>query len=244
MNMNCNVLIVEDDPLVRKFFANSIEFHPEMTLLNAFGTVGQATAYLKANGKLVDVLLTDLGLPDGSGLEVMRTALEINSQCEPLVISMFGDDASVIASIEAGALGYIHKDAAPDDISKAIIDMRNGESPISPLIARRVLQKFRASIPVRPLPQVESEQGAGAHVSSGAQKTSTDSVLSDREIQVLNLIAQGLSPQEVASDLYISMHTVQAHIKNIYRKLSVNSRTKAIFKASKMGLISTRTKIL
>jgi DNA-binding NarL/FixJ family response regulator len=139
------VLVVEDDPLMREFFAGSVSRCAELSLAASVGTVAEARAWLDGDERGVDVLLTDLGLPDGSGLELIRHAIALNPACEPLVISMFGDEDNVLASIEAGALGYIHKDSTPDDIAQTILDMRRGASPISPMIARRVLAKYRFS---------------------------------------------------------------------------------------------------
>ncbi len=138
------VLVVEDDAGMRNFFAASVARCADLALAASVGTVAEARAWLDDSSNMVDVLLTDLGLPDGSGLEVIRHCVSLHPRCEPLVISMFGDEDNVLASIEAGALGYIHKDSTPDDIAQTILDMRAGASPISPMIARRVLSKYRA----------------------------------------------------------------------------------------------------
>jgi DNA-binding NarL/FixJ family response regulator len=139
------VLIVEDDPQMREFFAASVGRSDQLTLIASVGTVADARAFLDDAARGLDVLLTDLGLPDGSGLDVIRYARQRHPECEALVISMFGDEDNVLASIEAGALGYIHKDAAPDDIAHTILEMKAGASPISPMIARRVLSKYLSS---------------------------------------------------------------------------------------------------
>ena len=152
------VLIVEDNPQMREFFAASVQASDQLRLVGAVGSVAQARQWLDDAANGVDVLLTDLGLPDGSGLEVIRHARQVHPQCERLVISMFCDEDNVLASIEAGALGYIHKDAAPSDIAHTIVEMKAGASPISPMIARRVLSKYldlqakRPSTPARPPP--------------------------------------------------------------------------------------------
>lgn len=114
---------------MRDFFADSVSRCPKLTLAASVGTVAEARAWMDGQETAADVLLTDLGLPDGSGLELIRHAIALNPQCEPLVISMFGDEDNVLASIEAGALGYIHKDSTPDDIAQTILDMRGGGLP-------------------------------------------------------------------------------------------------------------------
>ncbi len=223
------VLIVEDDPQMRDFFGASIKRSGDLALAGSVGTVAEAIAWLDDPAHAVDVVLTDLGLPDGSGLEVIRHATQLHPACEPLVISMFGDEDNVLASIEAGALGYIHKDSTPEDIAHAIREMKAGASPISPMIARRVLSKYlslrdgRAAAPV-PAPAPAAGPAARA-------------LLSAREQEVLELIARGFSYAEIARLQAVSVHTVQTHIKNLYRKLAVRSRGEAVFEATQLGLL-------
>lgn len=236
------VLIVEDDVQTREFFAASVSACASLSLAASVGTVSEACAWIAGPGHTLDVLLTDLGLPDGSGLEVIRAATARFPDCEPLVISMFGDEDNVLASIEAGALGYIHKDSAPENIAQAILEMKAGASPISPMIARRVLSKYqslrdsRPSAPAAPLP-------AAAPASAPAAPPATSSavprpLLSPREQEVLQLIARGFSYAEIARLQSVSVHTVQTHIKNLYRKLAVRSRGEAVFEATQLGLLS------
>lgn len=226
-----SVLIVEDDPTMRDFFAASVSRHERLHLLAAVGSLTEARPWLESDAAPVDVLLVDLGLPDGSGLELIRLARRQHPACEALVISMFGDEENVLASIEAGALGYIHKDATPDDIDQTILEMKAGASPISPMIARRVLSKYRsqqaqAAPPApEPLPSVE--------VTSPAR-----GLLSNREQEVLELIARGFSYAEIARLKSMSVHTVQTHIKNLYGKLAVHSKSEAVYEATRMGLLS------
>lgn len=227
------VLVVEDDPLMRAYFSSSVQQCPELELAASFGTLRESLAWLGDDTNTLDVLLTDLGLPDGSGLEVIRYAIRLHPRCEPLVISMFGDDANVLASIEAGALGYIHKDSSPQDIAQTILAMRAGASPISPMIARRVLAKYRADR--ADIDTVASPVGR----SSPAQSVPAG-LLSTREQEVLALIARGFSYAEIARVKDLSVHTVQTHIKNLYAKLSVNSKNEAVFEATRMGLLSSQ----
>ncbi len=221
-----NVLIVEDDPKMREFFAASVSRCEGLALAGRFGTCAEATLWLDDPANAADVLLTDLGLPDGSGLDVIRHASRSHPACEALVISMFGDEENVLASVEAGALGYIHKDSTPDDIAQTILEMKDGASPISPMIARRVLSKYR-------------------FLSAGpARKAAADAVaqegrppLSPRELDVLEYIARGFSYAEISRLQGVSVHTVQSHIKNLYRKLSVSSRSEAVYEATQLGLL-------
>jgi DNA-binding NarL/FixJ family response regulator len=223
-----HVLVVEDDPHMRAFFADSVSRCPGLQLSAALGSVAQAVAWLNAHGPAVDVLLVDLGLPDGSGLDVIRHAARSNLACESLVISMFGDEDNVLASIEVGALGYIHKDATPDDIAQTILDMRDGASPISPMIARLVLAKYQA----------DRREQVREKASPCAEDVTLRNLLTPREQEVLNLIARGFSYLEVARLQGLSMHTVQTHIKNLYSKLAVHSKTEAVFEGTRLGLLT------
>lgn len=223
------VLIVEDDPEMRDFFEGCVARSQALALVACVGTVKQAVACLDRQGLKVDVLLTDLGLPDGSGLEVIQHARSTHPACEALVISMFGDEDNVLASIEAGALGYIHKDAAPNDIAQTILDMKAGASPISPMIARRVLAKYA---------MLQAERGVGNTVPHTATPPAADRpTLSRREQEVLGLITRGFSYHEIAGLQGVSVHTVQTHIKNLYSKLAVHSKAEAVFEATRMGLL-------
>ncbi|MCJ0761994.1 response regulator transcription factor [Variovorax terrae] len=237
------VLIVEDDPLMRDFFAASVARHPELTLAASLGTLSEAIAWLDDSAHAVDVLLTDLGLPDGSGLDVIRHATKLHPACEPLVISMFGDEDNVLASIEAGALGYIHKDSTPDDIAHTILEMKAGASPISPMIARRVLSKYLSLQSKRAKVQADGSSDA---IKTGATQSAAEapplaangrSLLSGREQEVLELIARGFSYLEIAKLQGVSVHTVQTHIKNLYGKLAVHSKNEAVFEATRLGLL-------
>jgi DNA-binding NarL/FixJ family response regulator len=223
--MGC-VLVVEDDPQMRAFFVASVLRCPALQLSASVGSVAQALDWLADHASEIDVLLIDLGLPDGSGLTVIRHAIRLNPAIEPLVISMFGDEDNVLASIEAGALGYIHKDASPDDIAQTILEMKAGTSPISPMIARRVLSKFYKDKNQEKIDTTER------------LSPSLPGLLTPREQDVLALIARGFSYVEIARLQTLSIHTVQSHIKRIYSKLAVHSKSEAVFEATRMGLIS------
>lgn len=230
------VLIVEDDPQMREFFAASVRRCDGLVLAASLGSVADARAWLDDAGNPLDVLLTDLGLPDGSGLEVIRHAMARNPACEALVISMFGDEENVLASIEAGALGYIHKDSTPDDIAHTILQMKEGASPISPMIARRVLARYR-NLRDDALAQSEEQARKARAVPPVAASPPGGRALSPREQEVLELIARGFSYADIARLKAVSVHTVQTHIKNLYGKLAVRSKSEAVFEATQLGLL-------
>ena len=196
-----HILIVEDEADIRRFV--------RLTLETEGHTVHEATTLqrglIEAGTRRPDLVVLDLGLPDGSGLEVIRCARQWHPECEPLVVSMFGDEDNVLASIEAGALGYIHKDSAPEDVAQTIIDMRAGASPISPMIARRVLAKYRSLEQKTPPAQ---PQQPGTTAARGPQPLPAEGFLSTREQQVLALVARGFSHAEIARLQELSVHTV------------------------------------
>ena len=233
------VLIVEDDVPTRDFFADSVSRSHELRLVAGVGTFEEARELIEDASQGIDILLTDLALPDGNGLELIRLAGRMRPSCEALVISMFGDEDSVLSSVEAGALGYIHKDFTPDNIALTILEMKAGASPISPMIARRVLAKYQAMHLVErdaaPTPGASNAQPLPAADAAGR------ALLSAREQDVLELIARGFSYGEISRLKAVSVHTIQSHIKNLYAKLAVHSRSEAVYEATRMGLLRPPT---
>ena len=215
------VLIVEDDPEFMRRFSAAVMADPDLQLLGAVSTGKAAMALVSA--QCPEVMLVDLGLPDVHGVEVIRHAMSHCPGCDALVVTMFGDDGHVLSSIEAGATGYLLKDASTEHIAAAIHEVRAGGSPISPSIARRVLARFRV----------------GATVASpvAAAQPAAPTPLSERETEILRLVAKGLSFETVGEVLAISPHTVVAHVKKIYRKLAVHSRGEAVYEAGQLGLL-------
>jgi DNA-binding NarL/FixJ family response regulator len=223
------VLVVEDDDEVRNRRAAGIARTRGIEVLASVGTVGAASSQLGIAGLHIDLVLTDLDLPDGSGLEVIRMVRRLRPACGIMVMSMPGDEDRVLAGIEAGALGYVLKDASPDDIAATILELKAGASPISPMVARRVQAKLAAMKEQAPLQRTSNPAPAASPHDSPA--------LSPREQKALELIARGFSYMDIARLEGISVNTVQSHIKNLYRKLSVNSRSEAVFEATRMGLL-------
>ena len=219
--MTVSVLVVEDEPGFLRRFCDAIAAEPALCLCGAGTTVIGACALLDTLSP--DVLLVDLGLPDGNGIDVIRHAMA-GSKPDILVVTMFGDDGNVIESIRAGATGYLLKDAMPRDIAGSILQVHAGGSPISPAIARRVLECFRVDR--------NTANGAGA---PNHETSARPSVLSDRETQILRLVAKGLNFKEVGGILGISPNTVVTHVKRIYQKLAVHSRGEAVYEANQMG---------
>lgn len=216
--MTISVLIVEDQPEFLRRFSAAVLSDSGLTLLGAVSTGAAGLALLDTGSP--DVMMIDLGLPDIDGIELIRHAAKQHPSTDCLVVTMFGDDAHVLASIEAGATGYLLKDAMADDVCAGIHQLHAGGSPITPSIARRVLARMRTE--------------AGTPVGEVKQAIST---LSVREVDVLRLVAKGLSFLEVGDLLGISPHTIVAHVKKIYRKLAVHSRGEAVYEAKQMGLL-------
>ncbi|MEM1381185.1 MAG: response regulator transcription factor [Pseudomonadota bacterium] len=208
------VAILEDDPGTRAAFLAQIEALG--FILAAMATSLSEAPKLLTSG--ADVCLVDLHLTDGSGIDFIREARQ-SWDAKFLVVTTFGDEESVVAAIQAGADGYIVKDAATDALGQAIVDVCNGASPLSPAIARYLVRLFRDGKTER-----QAEKNAIAH-------------LTKREIDVLEGLAQGLRYKEVAIRLGISHHTVAEYIKIIYRKLQVTTRVGAIREAVKQGFV-------
>jgi DNA-binding NarL/FixJ family response regulator len=208
------VVLVEDDERFRAAFAAAIATTQDLVVHAQAATLRDGMALL--SGPPADVLLVDLGLPDGSGIELIRAARSAWPTCEIMVTSVFGDEAHVLLSIQSGAAGYLLKDSEPDRIVDQIRELRAGGSPISPLIARQVLLRFRIDPPPAP-----------------AESTT----LSAREREVLEYITKGFAYDEIARFLQVSRHTVLTYVRRIYAKLQVNSKTEAVYEARKLGLM-------
>jgi DNA-binding NarL/FixJ family response regulator len=215
-----NVLVVEDNPVTLRAICLSIDSDPALKLVAFFDAVKPALEWLEKNRP--DVLLTDLDLPDGSGLELIHHCGQRYPECDVMVLTVSSDEENVVACIEAGASGYLLKNAGKLDIVSAVLNLCAGGAPMSPTIARMVLAKIR--------------DGKKPETLSASKNTESNG-LTVREIAILDLIAKGESYVEVARMLALSVGTIQTHIKKIYRKLSVNSRGEAVFEAHRQGLL-------
>jgi DNA-binding NarL/FixJ family response regulator len=215
------VMVVEDDPAFLTRFCKIVACDAQLEL---FAAVADLASARQAMSKAApDVLLTDLGLPDGSGIELIRETTHRYPATDIMVITVFGDEEHVLGAIEAGATGYILKDSLPEEFVGLIKQLIAGGSPISPIIARQLLKRFKPGTAVSdPPPKQDLTEDAG---------------LSARESEVLAMIAKGFNFGEIARLLSISQHTVTTHVKKIYQKLAVHSRGEAVYEAGKMGLI-------
>lgn len=219
------VAVLEDEAHVRRMFESAIAADPGLQLAFSAQTVAQARTMAQTHA--AQVYLVDLGLPDADGREFIRWVTENQPGASAMVVTVFGDDEHIVSSFAAGAVGYLLKDASADEIALHIAEVVSGGSPISPSVARRMLQHFKAS-------------PASATASSGAQapgREAAGQALSPREHEVLCLIEKGLTYEEIAQLLGITWHTVTGYLRRVYRKLEVNSRGEAVFEARQRGLL-------
>ena len=210
------VLLVEDDAPIRDLMARRLGEAPSVTLVDAVGSLAAARAAVKRHAPAV--LLTDLRLPDGNAVELIRETRLARPETEIMVISVLCDERSVVDAIGAGASGFLLKDALPEDLVNAVHELIAGRSPISAAIARYIIRQVQTS--ARPAPADPSRH-----------------LLTQREIDILWGIAKGLTYGNIADSLGISNHTVATHIKSIYRKLEVNSGGEAVYEALSRKLI-------
>lgn len=208
--------IVEDDEHLRAYLEGIISDAAGMTVAFSEGTV--AGAKRRCAEGLPDLCLVDLKLPDGDGFDVIRH-IKAAGESKCLILTVLGDRASVLIALQAGADGYLLKDTPPQVLAASIRSTLQGNTPISPQAARFLLEMYKAT---------------SRTLVEGAAENS----LTAREVDVLKLFSRGLSYRETATALAISQNTIRDHVKAIYRKLSVHSRSEAIFEARQLGVIS------
>jgi len=199
------VAIVEDDAILREAFADALGMDAGMEAQGAFAS---AEEFLEMLPDCPDVVIMDLNLPGMNGIECTRRAKELCPHLQVLVCTVQDDDDSLFNALCVGATGYLLKDARPAQVVDAVKSLIAGGSPMSPGIARRVLASFSA--PRKPMKEME--------------------LLSERERQVLEQLAKGHRYKEIADGLNLSIETVRTHIRNLYDKLQVSSRTDALNK--------------
>lgn len=220
-NQQIKVIFVENDPNVR------LRLQRAISGLADIHEIGSAATYREADALVsqfkFQMLIVDLDLPDGFGLDLIRRTAANMPEVDIMVLANVNDDPHVVSAIESGATGYVLKTEIENSLVSAIRLLAAGGSPVSPEVAKSVLRALRTytthtiektTAPIQPNP------------------------LSERETEILQLLAKGMSFNEIGDILTISPHTVTAHIKKIYRKLQVHSRGEAVYEAAQMGLIS------
>jgi NarL family two-component system response regulator LiaR len=209
---NIRVLIADDHAIVREGLRTLLAGERGMEL------VGEAADGEEARRQALtlkpDVILMDLVMPGQDGLTAIREIRRVNPDARILVLTSFAEDDKVFPAIKAGAIGYLLKDSLPDDLLKAIRDVHRGESSLHPSIALKVIQELHQPTDLPP----------------------TDHPLTEREVTVLKLVAQGMSNQEIAEELTISEWTVRTHVRNIMGKLHLANRIQAALYALREGI--------
>lgn len=200
------VAIVEDNPALAQSMRKVIESSPGLECVGVWSSGEEALKKIDAFHP--DVVLMDIHMPGISGIEATAKLREMLPEVQVIMVTVYGDHDKIFAALEAGASGYLLKRSTPAEIREAIRDVLTGGAPMSPEIARRVVERFRK-------PKREH-----------AEETS----LSRRETQVLELVCDGMTNKEINDKLGISFDTVRAHLRNIYDKLHVRSRTEAAMK--------------
>ena len=210
------VLILEDDALVQSRLKEiMIELGYEESMLIFASSL--KSAYQRFDEHAISFAMVDLGLPDGSGISLIEKIREQDAGLPILVISAWSTEDMILQAILAGATGYVLKERDDFEIALSIRSLLRGGAPIDPFIAQKIL----AQLGVKKISIAGTEQ----------------SILTERELEILNWVAQGLSNKEIALRLNISRYTIESHIKHIYRKLSVTTRTKAINAARDLGIL-------
>jgi NarL family two-component system response regulator LiaR len=208
------VFVAEDHAIVRKGICALLTLEPGIEVVGEAGNGLEAVRGIESSRP--DVVLMDLVMPEMDGLEAIRRTIARQPQARILVLTSFATDDKVFPAIKAGALGYLLKDSEPRDVVEAIRQVHRGEPSLHPRIARKLMQEL--SLPPEQPP--------------------TPDPLTEREMEVLRLVAQGKSNREIADGLTITEGTVRVHVSNILGKLHLASRTQATLYALRKGLAS------
>jgi DNA-binding NarL/FixJ family response regulator len=220
--MSISVAVIEDDPGVRQYLADLIQGSSLCTLAGTARNRAEAMALI-ADDK-ADVYVVDLGLPDVDGVELIAHIKQHCSGAQSLVFSTFGDNKHIGRSIAAGATGYLLKDERGPALIDKIVMLHNGASPVSPSVAKVLVQRV-AGTPV------------GGRTAASRQEAIAKYQIAPREVEALDLLAEGYPIAGIADRMDISVHTVNQHLRNVYRKLGVRSRAMAVHLARQSGLL-------
>lgn len=214
------LILVENDPNVRFRLERTLENLSDIHVIAS--APSQREAFALTSQFKFQMLVVDLDLPDGFGLDLIRKTASEQRDIDIMVLANSNDDPHIVSAIESGATGYVLKSEIETHLVSAIRLLTAGGSPVSPSVAKSVLRALRT------------------YTASSAERTTSNiqtNPLSERESEILQLLAKGMSFNEIGDILTISPHTVTAHIKKIYRKLQVHSRGEAVYEAAQMGLI-------
>lgn len=214
MSEKIRIFIADDHPVVRRGIKGLLDTEPDMEVVGEATNGQEAVTGVAATEP--DIVLMDLVMPVMDGIEAIQIIQTDQPQVRILVLTSFATDDKVFPAIKAGALGYLIKDTAPDDLLRAIRQVHRGEPTLHPTIAQKLLKE----------------------VSSPADRPLATDPLTEREMEVLKLIARGLSNQEIANTLVIGVATVYTHVSNILAKLHLASRTQAALYALREGYVS------
>jgi DNA-binding NarL/FixJ family response regulator len=204
-----NIIIVDDDDVVRRSVTSMVKQQPDMRCVGSFPTAASA---LSAISELsAHLVLMDINMPGLSGVECVRQLHQLVPQLPIVMLTVYDDDEDIFNSLAAGAIGYLLKPVKAETLIEAIRDVHSGGAPMSMKIARRVVQKFRQPT-----------------AKNSAVKNNTQTELSSREFEVLELLAKGFQSKEIAANLNVSYWTIVSHVSHIYEKLHVRSRAEAV----------------
>ncbi len=213
------VLIADDHAVVREGTRQILEQEADMEVV-AEAADGEEAVRLAGSGK-PDVAIVDISMPRLDGIGATKQIKALYPNISVLILTAYDDDQFIFSLLEAGAAGYLLKSVRGQELVDAVRAVYAGESVLHPAIARKVLNRF-------------------APAGGGAQKQRPAEVLSEREMEVLKLACRGLSNQDIAGELCLSLRTVQAHLGHIFNKLQVSSRTEAVVRALKEGWITLK----
>jgi DNA-binding NarL/FixJ family response regulator len=211
-----DVWVVEDNRILRESLADLLNDQADLRCPVAVGSCEEFVAALEAD-RIPDIVLMDIGLPGRSGIEGVTRISSVSPTSKVIILTIHGEDEKVFDAICAGASGYLLKPSNPATILDAIRDVQRGAAPINPYIARKMLGLFARLAPPKP--------------------SEIDYGLTTREKGILQLLVDGLTMEQIAGELSLSYHTIGNHLRNIYRKLHVRSRSRAVAKALKEELL-------
>lgn len=211
------ILIVEDDQAMKTRLRGLVrEVAPPEAFVLAAGSVAEARAFFASRD--IDLALVDVRLPDGNGITLIEWMTAHLPQAQAVVVSAYAEEELILSALRAGAIGYLLKERDDVELLLSLRSLQRGGAPIDPMIARRIL----SLLPV-------SSRSSAADMTPG--------LLSEREAEILKLVARGHSNREIAEVLGLSRLTIEGHAKRIYRKLAVRSRTAAVHEARTRGLL-------